>query len=133
VLRFSSRCALVELRDKGKVRHIGISGASPEMLQRAQRITPISAVQNRLNLIDRSGVEVLDACERDRIAYVPYIPLATGALTDRHALIAPARRLGVCAATVALAWLLRRSQPSRDGGGIGTHRRGGVGAHRRRG
>ncbi len=70
--------ALVELRDEGKVRHIGLSGASPEMLERAQRITPIAAVQNRFNLIDRSGVEVLAACERDGIAFVPYFPLATG-------------------------------------------------------
>jgi aryl-alcohol dehydrogenase-like predicted oxidoreductase len=101
--------ALVELRDQGKVRHIGLSGASPEMLRRAQRVTPIAAVQNRFNLIDRSGVEVLDACEGDNIAFVPYFPLATGALTEVDALTAPARRLGVPSQTVALAWLLRRS------------------------
>lgn len=101
--------ALVGLRDEGKVSHIGISGASPDMLEHAQRITPIAAVQNRFNLIDRSGVEVLDACERDGIAFVPYFPLATGALTDLDVLDAPARRLGVSTAVVALAWLLRRS------------------------
>ncbi|UYM05856.1 aldo/keto reductase [Solicola gregarius] len=101
--------ALVELRDEGKVRHIGISGASPEMLERAQRLTPIAAVQNRFNLIDRSGVEVLAACERDGIAYVPYFPLATGMLGDPAALTRPARRLGVSTSAVALGWLLRRS------------------------
>jgi pyridoxine 4-dehydrogenase len=47
--------ALVELRDEGKIRHIGLSGASPEMLERAQHVTPIAAVQNRFNLIDRRG------------------------------------------------------------------------------
>jgi len=101
--------ALVELREEGKVRHIGLSGASPEMVERARRITPVAAVQNRFNLIDRSGVEVLAACERDGIAFVPYFPLATGALGEPEALTRPARRLGVPTSTVALAWLLRRS------------------------
>ncbi|MGC5258940.1 aldo/keto reductase [Gordonia sp. DT218] len=101
--------ALIELREEGRIRHIGLSGASPEMLERAQQITPIAAVQNRFNLIDRSGIEVLAACERDGIAFVPYFPLATGALGEPEALTRPARRLGVPTSTVALAWLLRRS------------------------
>jgi aryl-alcohol dehydrogenase-like predicted oxidoreductase len=101
--------ALAELRSEGKIRHIGLSGASPEMLERAQQITPIAAVQNRFNLIDRSGIEVLAACERDGIAFVPYFPLATGALGQPGPLTRPAQRLGVPTSTVALAWLLRRS------------------------
>jgi aryl-alcohol dehydrogenase-like predicted oxidoreductase len=101
--------ALTELRDEGKIRHIGLSGASPEMLERAQQITPIAAVQNRFNLIDRSGIEVLAACERDGIAFVPYFPLATGALGQPGPLIQSAERLAVPTSTVALAWLLRRS------------------------
>lgn len=102
--------ALVQLRDEGKVRHIGLSGASPEILERAQHVTPIAAVQNRFNLIDRSGVEVLAACERHGVAFVPYFPLATGALGERvEALTRPAQRLGVASSEVALAWLLRRS------------------------
>lgn len=100
---------LVELRDEGKIRHIGLSGASRELLERAQRITSIAAVQNRFNLIDRSGVHVLEACERDGIAFVPYFPLATGGLHDVDALRAPAERLGVPTTMIALAWLLRRS------------------------
>jgi pyridoxine 4-dehydrogenase len=101
--------ALVELCDEGKIRHIGLSGASPEMLARAQQITPIAAVQNRFNVIDRSGVEVLAACERHGIAFVPYFPLAVGALGESEALTRPAQRLGVSTSAVALAWLLRRS------------------------
>jgi aryl-alcohol dehydrogenase-like predicted oxidoreductase len=101
--------ALVELRDQGKVRRIGLSGASPEMLERALRITPIAAVQNRYNLIDRSGVEVLAACERHGIAFVPYFPLAVGGLGSMEALAGPAGRLGASTSAVALAWLLRRS------------------------
>jgi aryl-alcohol dehydrogenase-like predicted oxidoreductase len=101
--------ALVELRNEGKIRHIGLSGASPETLHRAQLITPIAAVQNRFNLIDRSGIEVLAACEDDGIAFVPYFPLATGALGEPVPLTRPAGRLDVPTSTVALAWLLRRS------------------------
>lgn len=101
--------ALVELRDQGKIRHIGLSGASPEMLKRSQQITPIAAVQNRFNLIDRSGIEVLAACERDSIAFVPYFPLATGGLGNLDPLNLPAARLRVPRSMVALAWLLRRS------------------------
>ncbi|UUT35376.1 aldo/keto reductase [Microbacterium elymi] len=101
--------ALIELREEGKIRHIGLSGASPEMLERAQQMTTIAAVQNRFNLIDRSGIEVLTACERDGIAFVPYFPLASGALGEPDALTQPARRLDVRPSTVALAWLLRRS------------------------
>ncbi len=100
---------LVELREQGLIRRIGLSGASPEMLARAQAMTPIAAVQNRFNLLDRSGVQVLADCERDGILFVPYFPLASGRLTDYSELTAPAGRLGATAAQVALAWLLRRS------------------------
>jgi pyridoxine 4-dehydrogenase len=87
----------------------GLSGASPGMLERAQQVTPIAAVQNRFNLIDRSGIEVLAACERHGIAFVPYFPLAIGFLGEPEALTRPAQRLGVSTPAVALAWLLRRS------------------------
>ncbi|MEO3872257.1 aldo/keto reductase [Nonomuraea sp. B12E4] len=100
---------LVELRDQGLIRHIGLSGASPEMLARARRMTPIAAVQNRFNLLDRSGVQVLADCEEQGIMFVPYYPLASGRLTSYDELTGPARRLGATPAQVALAWLLRRS------------------------
>lgn len=100
---------LVELRDKGLIRRIGLSGASPQALARARVITPIAAVQNRFNLLDRSGVEVLADCEDHGILFVPYFPLASGRLLDIDALTGPARRLGATPAQVALAWLLRRS------------------------
>ncbi|MBO1753910.1 aldo/keto reductase [Allobranchiibius sp. CTAmp26] len=101
--------ALVDMQREGKIDRIGISGANSELLARAQQVTKIAAVQNRYNLIDRSGVEVLAACERDSIAFVPYFPLATGGIAGLDALTAPARRLRVSEPTIALAWLLRRS------------------------
>ena len=100
---------LVELRAQGLIRRIGLSGASPEMLARAQSMTPIAAVQNRFNLLDRSGVQVLADCEAQGIMFVPYFPLAAGRLTSHDELTRPAERLGVTPAQVALAWLLRRS------------------------
>ncbi|WP_247197865.1 aldo/keto reductase [Streptomyces sp. GESEQ-35] len=101
--------ALAELREQGLIRRIGLSGASPQMLARAQRTTPIAAVQNRFNLLDRSGVQVLADCEAQDILFIPYFPLAAGRLSDHHELTGPAERLGAAPAQVALAWLLRRS------------------------
>ncbi|MFE3169935.1 aldo/keto reductase [Streptomyces sp. NPDC059224] len=101
--------ALVELRDQGLIRRIGLSGASPQMLARAQQMTPIAAVQNRFNLLDRSGVQVLADCETQDILFIPYFPLAAGLLGDHQELTGPAERLGATPAQIALAWLLRRS------------------------
>ena len=101
--------APVDLRDEGLIRRIGLSGASPGQLRRARLMTPIAAVENRYNLVDRSGVEVLADCEAHGIAFVPYWPLAFGQLAEHKALGGPARRLGATHAQVALAWLLRRS------------------------
>jgi len=101
--------ALVELRDQGLIRRIGLSGANPGQLRRARAMTPIAAVENRYNLLDRSGVEVLADCEAYGIAFVPYWPLAFGQLAKHEELQAPARRLGATHAQVALAWLLCRS------------------------
>jgi pyridoxine 4-dehydrogenase len=100
---------LVELRDEGLIRRIGLSGASPEMLARAQKMTPIAAVQNRFNLLDRSGVQVLADCEAQGIMFIPYFPLASGRLSSHNELTRPAERLDATPAQVALAWLLRRS------------------------
>lgn len=101
---------LTRLREEGKVRHIGLSGATPESLARAQKVMPIAAVQNRFNLMDRSGVVALEACERDGIAFVPYFPLAAGRMDDIEPLVGAAQRLEVSVSVIALAWLLRRSR-----------------------
>jgi pyridoxine 4-dehydrogenase len=66
-------------------------------------------VQNRFNLLDRSGVQVLADCDAQGIMFVPYFPLASGRLSDHNELTGPAKRLDAAPAQVALAWLLRRS------------------------
>ncbi len=100
---------LVELQKQGQIQHLGLSGAGPEELARALVLTPITAIQNRFNLVDRSGIEVLADCERYGIAFVPYWPLASGKVLDHPSLTAPARRLEATPAQISLAWLLRRS------------------------
>src|SRR2546423_3796010 len=104
-----SLAALMELRDQGLIRRIGLSGADPGQLRRALVMTPIAAVEDRYNLLDRSCAGVLADCEAHGIAFVPYWPLAFGQLAEHADLEAPARRLGATHVQVALAWLLRRS------------------------
>jgi aryl-alcohol dehydrogenase-like predicted oxidoreductase len=100
---------LTQLREEGKIVHIGLSGASPADLRQALAVTPIAAVENRYNVFDRSGGKVLADCERLGIAFVPYYPLADGRFGNLPQVTRPAARLGVSPATLILAWLLRRS------------------------
>jgi len=102
--------ALAELRSEGKIRHVGVSNVSVEDLERALRVVPVASVQNRYNLADRSSEAVLEACEREGIAFIPYAPLASGSLARPGGeLDRIAGRRGVTPSQVALAWLLRRS------------------------
>jgi pyridoxine 4-dehydrogenase len=102
--------ALAELREEGKIRHIGLSEVSVEQIQRAQQIVPIVSVQNRYNLTDRDSEAVLDFCEREGIGFIPWFPLATGDLARPGGpLDEIATRYGASPGQVALAWLLWRS------------------------
>jgi aryl-alcohol dehydrogenase-like predicted oxidoreductase len=102
--------ALAQLRDEGKIRHVGLSNVDEDELARARRIVPIVSVQNRYSLADRSSESVLDACEREGLAFVPWYPLGAGDLPARRVRLGPiAERHGATPAQVALAWLLHRS------------------------
>jgi pyridoxine 4-dehydrogenase len=100
--------ALADLRDAGKIRHIGVSNVSVEQLRIAQKLVPVVSVQNRYNLGDRSPEDVLDVCAEERIGFIPWFPLASGELPFAPA-IDIALRLDVTWAQVALAWLLHRA------------------------
>jgi aryl-alcohol dehydrogenase-like predicted oxidoreductase len=79
-------------------------------LRRAREITPIVSVQNRYSLADRASEDVLEECERERLAFIPWYPLATGNLArPGGALATVAERHGATPAQVALAWLLHHS------------------------
>jgi aryl-alcohol dehydrogenase-like predicted oxidoreductase len=92
--------------DAGDVRHLGLSDVGVEEIERARRVVPVAAVQNHYNLDERRSDDVIDYCEREGIAFVPYYPLkgegANGAA-------ATAERVGVTENAVKLAWLLARS------------------------
>jgi pyridoxine 4-dehydrogenase len=101
--------ALVELQRQGKIRHIGVSNVSLAQLREARKLATIVSVQNRYNLEDRASDDIVDACARDGLAFLPWYPLAAGGLARSRALGEIARRRGVGPMQVALAWLLRRS------------------------
>jgi pyridoxine 4-dehydrogenase len=102
--------AMAELQAEGKVRHVGVSNVSVEQLALARSIVPVVSVQNRYNLADRESEDVLQVCERDGIAFLPWFPLATGDLAKPGSVLDEvAGRLGVPPGQVALAWLLHHS------------------------
>jgi pyridoxine 4-dehydrogenase len=102
--------ALAELRNEGKIRHVGLSEVGVEEIERARAVVPIASVQNRYNLTDRGSEDVLDFCERESLGFIPWFPLATGSLARSGGpLDEIAARHDATPGQVALAWLLRRS------------------------
>jgi aryl-alcohol dehydrogenase-like predicted oxidoreductase len=102
--------ALIDLRDQGKVRHIGVSNVSAGQLAEAQGITEIVSVQNRYSVTDRADEDIVDLCSEQGIAFMPFFPLGIGELAQgQGALAAVAERHGATPAQIALAWLLARS------------------------
>jgi pyridoxine 4-dehydrogenase len=102
--------ALKQLQDEGKVRFVGLSEVSVEQLKRAQGILPIASVQNRYNLTYRTSEDVVEECERQELGFLPWFPLATGALARPGGpLDRVAERHGATSAQIAIAWLLHRS------------------------
>jgi pyridoxine 4-dehydrogenase len=98
------------LQDDGKVRHIGLSEVTVAQLEAASKIAPIATVQNLYNLTNRSAGDLLDHASRLGIGFIPWFPLATGALAGPRSAIAQlASRLGASPSQLALAWLLKRS------------------------
>lgn len=92
--------------DRGAIRHVGLSEVSVEQIERAREIVPVAAVQNRYNLAERRHDDVVDYCEREQIAFVPYFPLRGD---GGAGVSAAAERHGVSESTIKLAWLLQRS------------------------
>ena len=102
--------AMKELKDEGKVRHVGISNVSVDELERARSIVEVVTVQNRYNLEDRRSEDVLRRCEELGIGFIPWFPLATGDLARSGGpLDRIARARDATPAQIALAWLLARS------------------------
>lgn len=117
---------LQDAQRRGKVRHIGLSEVGIAEIERARRFFPVVSVQNRYNLVDREWEDVVDYCERERIAFIPWYPLQAGevarsglkqsvrkllgrAPAAQRDVEGLARRHGATPSQVALAWLLRRA------------------------
>jgi pyridoxine 4-dehydrogenase len=95
-----------EHRDRGAIRHVGVSNVSVEQIERARQVVPIAAVQNEYNLDERMHDKVVDYCAKNGIVFVPYYPLGA----DGGSVAAEiAKRHRATPAQVLLAWLLRRS------------------------
>lgn len=101
---------LKALRDEGKIADIGLSEVTVEVLERARRVVGIASVQNRYNLTLRDSEDVLEHCEREGLVFIPYSPVAKGALAGSGSPVEHvAKAVGATPSQVALAWLLARS------------------------
>jgi aryl-alcohol dehydrogenase-like predicted oxidoreductase len=99
--------ALAEMKDEGKIRHVGVSNFTEDQLRQAERVTPIVSVQNRYNVTDRSSESMVDLCDQEMLVFLPWAPVqqseAIRAVQDA------ARNHGVTPHQIVLAWLLERS------------------------
>jgi aryl-alcohol dehydrogenase-like predicted oxidoreductase len=99
--------ALVQLREQGKIRHIGLSNVSASEIQEALAITQIVSVQNRYNVDDRGSESIVDLCEREGLVFLPWAPIRE--VQSNLAVAELARRYAATPHQVVLAWLLARS------------------------
>jgi pyridoxine 4-dehydrogenase len=101
--------ALAALKERGLIRHVGISNVTMTQVEEARRIVPIACVQNMYNLVHRGDDAMIDALARDGIPYVPFFPLGGFSPLQSDALSKVADALDATPMQVAIAWLLQRS------------------------
>ena len=99
---------LAQLREQGKIRHIGLSNVTREHIERARKIVPIVSVQNRYSFADREWDYVVNYCAENSMVFIPWAPLGSGKRVSEE-LERVAEKLGATPLQVALAWLLKRS------------------------
>ena len=101
---------IADMQREGLIAEVGLSEVSVEEIEAARKHFPVVSVQNHYNLVRRKYEDVLDYCEREGIAFIPWYPLEAGSLTEEGgAVMKIAQRLGATPAQVALAWVLKRS------------------------
>ena len=101
---------LKELQAQGKNKHIGLSEVSVRQIQRARTIVPIVSIQNRYSVADRGSEDVLEYCEKEKMGFIPWFPLAAGRVSGSESPISRiAARWKASPSQLALAWLLARS------------------------
>ena len=102
---------IAEMQREGLIRHVGLSEVSVADIEDARRYFAVASVQNMYNLVSRRSEDVLDFCEREGIAFIPWYPLGAGRLAREGTVLdRVAKKLGATGAQVALAWVLQRSR-----------------------
>ncbi|HEV2257642.1 MAG TPA: aldo/keto reductase [Streptosporangiaceae bacterium] len=99
--------AIAELKNEGKIRHVGVSNVTEDQLREAQQILPVVSVQNRFNVTDRQSQPLIDLCEQDDLVFLPWAPIQQA--ERRVAVAAAAENHGVTDRQIVLAWLLAKS------------------------
>ena len=98
---------LAEMKNQGKIRHVGISNATEDQLRKAEQIVPIVSVQNRYNVVDRTSETMVDLCEQEELAFLPWAPIQQA--DEVEVITDAARNHGFTPRQIVLAWLLARS------------------------
>jgi pyridoxine 4-dehydrogenase len=101
--------ALKEMRDAGKIRHVGLSEVEPPEIERARKIVPIATIQNRYNVDDRKWENALKYCEKEGLGFMPWAPVGGGRSKMSGAVETVAKELNASVYQVAIAWLLQKS------------------------
>src|ERR1700730_3840312 len=102
--------ALKQMRDAGKIRHIGLSEVGPGEIERARKVVPIATVQNQYNIANRRWENTLVYCEKQGLGFMPWSPIGGNrGLNGGGALEAAPKEHGASVVQLALAWLLHRS------------------------
>ena len=105
-----SLSAIKELQAAGKIRFVGLSEVSVEEIEQARKVVEIVSVQNQYNLSDRKSEAVLEYCEREGLAFIPWFPVAGGKLVEPGGKLDElAKKHGATVSQLSLAWLLHRS------------------------
>jgi aryl-alcohol dehydrogenase-like predicted oxidoreductase len=98
---------LAEMKNEGKIRHVGISNATEDQLREAEQIVAIVSVQNRYNVVDRTSETMVDLCEQEELAFLPWAPIQEADKVE--VITGAARNHGFTPRQIVLAWLLARS------------------------
>jgi pyridoxine 4-dehydrogenase len=102
--------AIARLQKQGKIRHVGLSEVKPKEIDQARKVIEIVSVQNQYNVGDRQHEDVLQYCEKHKLAFIPWFPVAAGKLAQPGGkLDKVAKRHGATVSQLSLAWLLHRS------------------------
>jgi pyridoxine 4-dehydrogenase len=105
-----SLAPIVEFQKQGKIRHVGLSEVKPHEIDRARKVMNIVSVQNLYNVADRQHEDVLEYCEKNNLAFIPWFPVAAGKLAQPGGKLDQlAKKHKATVSQISLAWLLHRS------------------------